>query len=286
MPELHSSTANLNATTAQLRNRETSYSPLPHDNGGGGGAEPLYTTSLKSPLAKTPSYNDPYSYGHPNSGSDDVVDHHHDSTTTMNKSSTSTSTTKNYTSEKYVSSSTSSMLHEPTVQRIASPLGHMRNSPVANASATRYETTVHNVRSSTPTASNGVSRRDSSSPNNGASYYISQSAHRVASPQNSAPYGRVRSPSPIRLQQLRVSSSPVPVQSTAAPTRSNGATSYKVTEETSTYKRTNNIARTSDVADGTRSPSYFGAKPSTPIGGGFGECTGNKRCTYRIVSAT
>lgn len=236
------------STHTNLR-RETSYSPLPPHTTG---TEALYSTSAKSPLSKAPPHtaNNDYYYHKEhelNSRKHDEVDSQLTSPRQqpLHESSSSSLLSKNYSSEKYVTESQARQA-SPVVVR------HSSSSPLT-VTTTRYETsTSRNVRSSSP-----APRRDSASPaaGGGSSHYITQSAHRVASPQTL--YNRLASPSPIQLHQLRVSS-PAPLSPTA-----NGATSYKVTEETSTYKRTNNVTKTTSDPN---SPSYYAAKPL----GGYG----------------
>lgn len=254
VPHLHSSTSNLNHSTSNLR-RDTSYSPQPHN---ATNTEALYSTSLKSPLARQPAspshnsnennYSSTSYYNSKNHHGDEVdnataryqspaanhqAQESMSTTTKKTTTTTSSSMSKNYTSEKYLASRASPVI-----------AGHA--SPITVTTSNRYESS--NVQSTPLPAPRHV--RDSVSPAGGgasSSHYITHSTHRVASPQNS--YGRVRSPSPsgLQLHGLRVSS--------PAPANNGTTSSYKKTEETSTYKRTNNV--TKEVG----SPSYFGAKP-------------------------
>lgn len=233
--DLHSSTSNLNATTAQLRNRETSYSPLPqqpnyHHDTTDHHHQPLYASPIKSPLAKTasPPRQSATDYYYPNGDATaDVVDHRHRHSETTKSSSNKTST---YTTEKYEKySSTSSLLLEPTPPQL-------------------HHSSSANVRLHSPSPAVGRQQhRDSASPVPG---YYGTHAHRVASPLSHG-VSRVRSPSP----QLRVAS--------PAPLNGGGATSShtfrKQTTEESSYKRSSSNLAGPPREGGARSPAYYGA---------------------------
>lgn len=165
------------------------------------------------------------------------------------------SLSKNVTSKSF----SPPIIEQLHLRSISPPIA--RHSPITVTTTSRYESTTRNVHSSSPSLTTSKLRRDSASPSGAGpsgttSHFITHSTHRVGSPQTTS-FQRLSTASPLHLRAA----------SPAAPPLGSLDRSYKVTEETSTYKKTNNVV-SSATLDRQGSPSYVGHRNVTASASG------------------